>query len=432
MQKFLPILANTVVSNIIITYLWFGLTFWAYLQTQSVLATGIIGGTYMLAVALTGIGFGTYVDQHKKKRVMVVSASITALAFLVASLVFVLVGERTLATLDNPSFWLFVTIILIGAVASNMRTIALGTTVTILIPKESRDKANGLVGAAQGLGFIATSALSGLSIGLLGIGWTLAIATTVTVLALLHLVLFIDIPEHGIVHDPELAKKKVDLHGAMRAVRLVPGLMALIVFSTFNNLVGGVYMALMDPYGLTLFSVEQWGLVFAVGGTGFVVGGLIIAKIGLGKNPLKNMFLALAVMGALGALFTIRESWWLFALGIWLYMCIIPFVEAAEQTVVQRVVPLKQQGRVFGFAQSVEAAAAPLTAFAIAPLAQFVIIPYVNSPQGAAQFAPLLGHGSVRGIALVFLCSGIIMVLLALLALRTKSYQLLREHYLAG
>ena len=38
---------------------------------------------------------------------------------------------------------------------------------------------------------------------------------------------------------------------------------------------------------------------------------------------------------------------------------------AAEQTVLQRVVPFERQGRVFGFAQSVEQAASPLTAFLV-------------------------------------------------------------------
>ena len=36
----------------------------------------------------------------------------------------------------------------------------------------------------------------------------------------------------------------------------MPGLFALIGFSAFNNLLGGVFMALMDGYGLSLMEVE--------------------------------------------------------------------------------------------------------------------------------------------------------------------------------
>ena len=64
-------------------------------------------------------------------------------------------------------------------------------------------------------------------------------------------------------------------------------------------------------------------------------------------------------------LFPIRASIVLLTAGMAIYMLLIPFVEAAEQTVLQKVVPYERQGRVFGFAQSVEQAASPLTAFLI-------------------------------------------------------------------
>ena len=134
-------------------------------------------------------------------------------------------------------------------------------------------------------------------------------------------------------------------------------------------------------------------------------------------------------MGAVGALFTIREWWWVFVVGIWVYMVIMPIAEAAEQTIIQRVVPYKKQGRVFGFAQAFESAAAPITAFMVAPIAGFLIIPYMNSTEGKSSLGWLLGEGEARGIALVFLFSGVIIVLAACLAFMTKSYVKLAEHY---
>lgn len=382
----------------------------------------------MLLVALFSIGFGTIVDHHKKKTVMVGSSLFTFACFAVAGVVYLLFPEHVLVDWTGPMFWLFAGIILIGGVIENMRNIALSTTVTLLVPKEIHDKANGMVGAVQGIGFIVTSVFSGLAIGFLGMGWTLAIAIAFTALALLHLV-FVSIPEKGIMHDPALEGKKIDLKGSIAAIKVVPGLMALIFFSTFNNLIGGVYMALMDPYGLTLFPVELWGVVFAVAGTGFVFGGMAVAKYGLGKNPIRTLLWVVIAMGLLGAFFTIREWWWLYAGGIFLYMCLIPAAEAAEQTVIQRVVPFKRQGRVFGFAQSIEAGAAPITAFMIGPIAEFGIIPYMNSDTGKQTLGWLIGSGQVRGIALVFLVAGLVMVAAAVLALMSQSYRILSKSY---
>jgi DHA3 family multidrug efflux protein-like MFS transporter len=288
-----------------------------------------------------------------------------------------------------------------------------------------------MVGTVQGVAFIVTSVFSGLAIGLLGMGWTLVIAITLTLVALVHL-FFLRVPEERPIPAEGERMSTIDFRGSVAAVRRAPGLFALILFSTLNNLIGGVYMALMDPYGLTIFSVEVWGLVLGVTATGFIIGGLVIAKFGLGKNPIRTMLLVVIGMGLLGSFFTIREWWPLYALGIWAYMTLIPVVEASEQTVIQKVVPFQRQGRVFGFAAAVESAAAPVTAFLIAPIAQFWIIPYMESEGGQATWGWVLGDGDARGIALVFFFAGLIMVALAILAFRTRSYRLLSAEYQGG
>jgi MFS transporter, DHA3 family, multidrug efflux protein len=426
-RTFTGVLVNTGLANITTSYLWFALTFWVYLETRNVIATGVVGGAYMLLIALSSISFGTYVDRYRKLAVMRFAAAFTLVMFVLSGVMFLLTPASLLLDLAQPWFWVFTLIILIGAVVENMRNIALSTTVTILIEPERRAKANGLVGMVQGLMFIVTSVLSGLSVGLLGMGWTIVSALALTALAFGHL-LTLRMPEEVRAAATD-AHGGFDLRGSLAAVLAISGLFALILFSTFNNFIGGVYMALMDPYGLELFPVELWGTYFAVGASGFIVGGALIGKFGLGSNPLRTMLIAVILMGVLGAAFTLREWAWLYIAGIWLYLVLVPFVEAAEQTVIQQVVPLHRQGRVFGFAMAFESAAAPITAFLIAPVAQFWIIPYARSTDGAAQLAPLLGEGTSRGIALVFLVAGIIMVVAALLAFLTPVYRRVSASY---
>lgn len=310
-----------------------------------------------------------------------------------------------------------------------MRNIALSTTVTLLVPSKNRDKANGLVGTVQGVAFMVTSVFSGLSIGFLGMGWTLVVGAVLTAIALIHLAVVVRIPEKAIYHDPELAGKRIDLKGSIAAIRSVPGLGWLIAFTTLNNLVGGVFMALMDPYGLTLFSVQTWGIVLGITSTGFIVGGMIVAKYGLGKNPLKTMLQVNIGVALLGGLFTLREWWWLYVLGIFIFMCLMPIAEAAEQTIIQRVVPLKRQGRVFGLAQAIESASSPISAFMIGPIAQFGLIPYMNSDAGKQAFGWLVGSGEARGIALVFIAASLVMLAIVLAAFFSKAYRTLSDYY---
>lgn len=113
-------------------------------------------------------------------------------------------------------------------------------------------------------------------------------------------------------------------------------------------------------------------------------------------------------------------------------MALIPYVEAAEQTVLQKVVPYERQGRVFGFAQSVELAASPLTAFLIAPLTQFVFVPLMTTGWGADAIGDWYGRGPERGIAIVFSIAGLLGVLATAAAFASRSYRRISAAYAAG
>ncbi|MDO5523062.1 MAG: MFS transporter [Bacteroidia bacterium] len=428
MKRFLNILINMAVANTSTFFLWSALSFWLYLETQSVLILSILSGTFMTLVTLSGMFFGTIVDKHRKKKVMAVS-SVVAIAFLLlAGSVFLIFEQQDIADMSSPAFWIFSLSILLSALVSNLRAIALSTTVSILVPKAGYARANGMVGMVQGFGMIANTVFSGLVIGRLGLEWAMYITLVVSGLALVHL-FFVPIPEEHLHHDPEVRNKQIDFRGALKAIRSVPGLMALIFFTTFNNFIGGIIMVLLDPYGLEMFSVEMWGIVLGSTGTGFIFGGMAISRKGLGKKPLRTMLYGYVIASLICLLFTVREWAWLFLAGIFLYMFFVPFIEAAEQTIIQTVVPKIKQGRVFGFAQTVESAATPISSYLIGPVAQFSIIPFMESDAGKQTFGWLLGEGSARGIALTFVLAGVFMLALSLMAFRTKAYRRLSESF---
>ncbi len=215
----------------------------------------------------------------------------------------------------------------------------------------------------------------------------------------------------------------------MVIVAAVPGLLALIFFTTINNFLGGVFMGLMDAYGLSLISVQAWGILWAVLSMGFIIGGLFIARRGLGKNPLKALFAANICIWIISSVFTIQPSIYLLSIGMFIYMSVVPFIEAAEQTIIQKVVPPDRQGRVFGFAQSIETAASPLSTLLIGPMAELVFIPFMTTGAGVDLIGNWFGTGSDRGIALVFTVTGIIGLLITVVAMKTRNYRLLSERY---
>ncbi len=130
-RTFTHLLVNTAVAGLTTSFLWFALTFWAYLETRSVLATGVIGGAYMLFVSASSIVFGSVVDHHRKITVMRLSSVTTLVLFVVAAVFYHRVPGAALTDLQQPWFWMLAVLILIGSVVEHMRNIALSTCVTI-------------------------------------------------------------------------------------------------------------------------------------------------------------------------------------------------------------------------------------------------------------------------------------------------------------
>jgi DHA3 family multidrug efflux protein-like MFS transporter len=427
MKTFYAILANSLTAFLSNTFVWFAVTFWMYLETKSVVATSIMAGVYTGTVAVSGFFLGSLVDRYKKKTAMLLSSGSSLALFALAWAIYGTTPPEVFKDASSPLLWVFVVLVLFGAIAGNIRSIAISTLVTILIPEETRARANGMVGTANGVAFLAASIFSGLAIGFLGVFWVLAISVAIGALVIAHLST-IAIPETGVVHA-EAHTDKIDIRGTIGAIRLVPGLFGLIFFNTFNNFLGGVFMSLMDAYGLLLVSVQVWGALWGFLSLGFIVGGLIVAQRGLGRSPLRTLFQVNIVMWTICIFFTIQSSIVLLAVGMFIWLCLIPVVEASEQTILQKVIAPERQGRVFGFAQSVEQAASPITAFVIGPIAQFIFIPFMTDGAGADLIGGWFGTGTDRGIALVFTVAGMIGLVATLLAMRSNSYRALSQIY---
>lgn len=427
-RTFYSLLGNTLLASVTNFFVWFAVTFWVYIETQSILATSLIAGIFAVTNAVTALNFGAIVDHNKKKVVMVYSSLISLVVYILAGVVYLSGSEALFKDPTSWTLWLFIIVLMIGSIVGNLRTIAVVLCVTILFNEDERAKANGEVGIVSGISFGITSVLSGLVIGFAGMGVAVVLAIIMTVVALLHM-LTISLPEKEIVHLENSGQGKLDIQGTLKLLRETPGLFAFIIFSTFNNLLGGIFMALMDAYGLSLMSVQAWGMLFGMMSFAFIGGGILVSKFGLGKSPVRTFFFVNIVIWTSCILFTIQPWIWLLIVGMFTWMFCAPIVEACESTVIQKVVPLERQGRVVGFGQSLESAVMPLTTFLIGPMTHFFVVPFMTTGLGAVLIGSWFGTGQARAIALVFTVAGVIGLIVTLFAMSSKAAKHLTEKY---
>lgn len=432
MKTFYQLLANTTIASLTNMTVWFAIIFFSYLQTKSVLATSIMSGVYLISVAFTGFWFGGLVDHHKKRTLMIVSSAISLVIYIVAFFIYINEDSNTFTDISKPVFWIFVIMLLLAVIAGNIRNIALPTLIPLLVKEKELEKANGLAGTAAGISFFVVSIISAFLVGASGMYFVLILAIVLTLATLVHLFI-IKVPQDVVSEattTEEINRRKIDIKGTIKIIRNIPGLASLIIFTTINNLLGGVFMSLMDAYGLSLISVEAWGVLWAVLSTAFIFGGILITKRGLGANPLRTLFIANIIIWSVSSVFTLQSSILLLAVGMFIYLASAPFIEASEHLIIQKVVPQGRLGRVFGIAQSVEQSASPITAFIIGPLTQFIFIPFMTTGKGAELIGSWYGTGPERGIALVFTTTGILGLIITVLAFRSGFFKRLSKRYM--
>ncbi|HEY5845746.1 MAG TPA: MFS transporter [Microlunatus sp.] len=427
---FWQLLGNNLLATVTNFTVWTAVSFFTFLQTHSVFATGLIAGIYFALTASFGIWFGALVDHHRKKAMMLASSVTSLTLYGLALALFLIVDPAHFTDPADPLLWVLVMVLMLAVIAGNIRGIAMSTAVTLLVPADRRDRANGLVGSITGLSFLVTSVISGLLIGFAGMVYVIILAVACTALAIVHLALVRW--REPVIERSDEHPRKVDLRGTIKIIGAVPGLTALIVFSLMNNFLHGILIALVDPYGLSLVPVQTWGLLTGAMFSFVLVGGALVARFGLGPNPLRTMLGCNIALWSTMAVFTVQSSIVLLMVGIAIYQLLFPFIEAAEQTIMQEMIPYERQGRVFGFAQSLEQAASPLSAFAISPLAQFVVIPLMSTGAGAQLIGSWYGVGPERGIALIYTIVGVLGLVLAIVATRSRPYRSLAAAITSG
>ncbi len=412
-RLFLHIIANQILSGTATSFVWFALIFWAFLETDSILVTSLIAGIFGITNAITAFPFGWMVDHYKKKSVLLISSSLSTLSFIGAYFLLTGMPESSFQNISSPVLWILIIILLFGSIAGNLRMICLNPIVSMLFEADERAKQNGLIGVSNGISFTLTSVLSGLSIGLLGMEITLLLAISALSLSIVYLS-FIPIPELKLQENaPNKLDTPEEKTSTLKLIRNTSGFIGLMLFAILNNLLGGVFMALMDAYGLSLVSVESWGFLWGLLSLVTIVGGMVATKYGIGKDPVKTLILLNLFTWISCILFPLKASIVLLGLGGIVWMFCFPIVETAEQTIIQKVIPIQQQGRVVGLMQSLENAIAPLTSLLIGPITAFWIVPFMTTGKGAEWIGSWFGTGQDRAMALVFIMAGVLGTLLS-------------------
>ena len=315
---------------------------------------GVLNTAQSLPFLLLSIPLGLLADRQSRRRLMVVSESLRALS-LAALLWATARGQLTLALLALLGF--------VGASGTVGFSVAAPALVPSLVPREALGAANSRLELARSAAFAAGPALAGALVSWAGASAAFALATT---LSLLAVILLFRLPEPPRTPAP-VRHALLELQDGTRLVWRHRLLRPILLTAVAWNVSWFVLQAAYVPYAMRTLGLHAGtvGLTLAAYGAGMVAGALaaprIMAAIRFGRVVLIGPAMSVLAMATMVATLAwpsaglAGTSFFLFGIGPILWTI-------SSTTLRQTVTPHPMLGRVSSIFLTVNTGARPLGA----------------------------------------------------------------------
>jgi hypothetical protein len=170
---------------------------------------------------------------------------------------------------------------------------------------------------------------------------------------------------------------------------------------------------LFIPLTLSVTSTAVSGSILSVGGIGMLVGSVLLSVWGGPKRRVYGAVGFLFLEGLAIAVGGIRPLVPLFFVAAFCYFFAVPLADGCTQAILQCKVAPSVQGRAFAFYNVAWTGMMPLAAVIVGPLADRVFEPLmaVDGPMTGTVLGRLIGVGEGRGMGLMFVLAGILLML---------------------
>jgi MFS transporter, DHA3 family, macrolide efflux protein len=307
----------------------------------------------------------------------------------------------------------------LSAALSTVQWPAFSAATTLLVPKRHLGRASGMVQAAVALSQIMAPGLAGTLVAAVGPTNVMLIDFATFLFAMLTLfAVRIPRPEAS----AEGARRGSLLREAWwgwRFIRERPGLLGILILFASTNFCMAMMQVLVTPMVLGFTTPQVLGVVLSVAGSGMLLGSVVMGVWGGPRRKVYGIYASLAIQGAILLPGGLRPDAVLIASAAFVFLFLIPIIVGCSQAIWQVKVPPDLQGRVFSVRRMVAISTLPLAALLAGPLADRVFEPMM-APGGllAGSAGRVLGVGEGRGIGLLFMVLGVLILITVAVAWR--------------
>ncbi len=405
LRDFLLIWFGQLVSGVGSRLTSFALGLWVYQTTGSTTSFAMVFVAMAVPSLLLLPFAGALVDRWDRRRTMIVCECLSAAVIGLMGL---------LVAFGHLQLWHVYIGVGLSAMTNTFLQPAYAASVPLLADRDRLIRVNGLIQTGQGLALVGGPALAGILMSVMGIAGVLAVdAVTFLVGALCIAVARIPRPARDETVPDDLLR---EAHEGWRYVAERPGLLGLLGISAAGSFLFAIASIAITPLVLITANQDErmLGLQMSLSCSGLLVGGLLITLWG-GPRQKIHALLGFSVLSGLAiTIHGLAPSMTLLIVAGFLMFLTIPPAQSASMALWQTKVPSQLLGRTMAILRMTSEAALPIGFLMAGPLAEFVFEPAMM-PGGAlaGTIGAVIGVGPGRGLALMFIVLGVLMMAVA-------------------
>ena len=387
----------------------FALGIWVYRNTGSATQFALISFFAILPALVVSPIAGALVDRWNRRDAMILSDCVAALSTF---------GIALLLLAGQLQIWHIYLATIITSISNAFQWPAYRASTTLLVPKRNLSRASAMTQLSQALAQLLSPIAAGFLVIFIQIQGVILIDLATFLFASVTL-LIVNFPEPKTTLAGTLSRGSLlqESTYGWKYIQARPGLMGLLIFFSVINFTFCTAEVLFTPLVLSFSSVKDLGMVLSIGGSGMLIGSIVMSIWGGPKPHIYGILGSELLLGISLFLMGIKTSVVLIAFGKFIAFFTLPIIQGSSNAIWQTKVEPDIQGKVFATRRMFAWSARPPAYLFAGPLAERIFEPLmaVNSPL-AGSVGQVIGTGSGRGIGLIFMLMGSLAVLSTIVA----------------
>lgn len=354
---------------------------------------------------------GILADRHDRRLMMVIGDSGSTLGLL---FIFIMMLK------GNIELWQIYLGIAISSTFSAFQEPAYKALITDLLPENQYAKASGLVQLASSAQYLISPFLAGIILTIMDIKFVFLIDVATFLIASSIVIWIRNILGITQITKPE-QNNMDDLKEGIQEFSKNRGVVNLVITTMFVLFFVGLLQSLIIPMLLNLTTVKAAGITQSICASGILIGSLFIGVFGNKNKYVKTLSISLFISGIFFANLGFSTNIAYVTLAGFLFFATLPFINTSIEVLIRRNIDNSKQGRVWSIISMVTYLGS-IIAFAVAGFLADKIFNPLLKPEGllSETAGSIIGVGESRGIALMFIISGLMISIIALLIWKNK------------